>query len=178
MSRRATEITGQVFGRLTVLGRAGSHVQPNGTKRPTWLCRCSCGEETVVQGCRLKSGNTSSCGCLHAEKSADTGRAFREKVTIHGHSRLRDGRPSPTYISWYNMKQRCLNPKATHYRHYGGRGITICDGWLSSFEAFLADMGERPAGTSLERIDPNGNYERANTRWADLKEQRANRRAA
>lgn len=84
---------------------------------------------------------------------------------------------SPEYESWMAMKSRCLNPRATGYAYYGGRGITICERWRGSFQNFLSDMGERPKGTSLDRIDNDGSYEPANCRWATAKEQVANRRA-
>lgn len=83
---------------------------------------------------------------------------------------------SPEYQSWASMKSRCLNPKANAYDQYGGRGITICDAWRYDFAQFLADMGQRPDGTSLDRIDPDGHYELANCRWATAKEQANNRR--
>src|SRR5206468_1663320 len=82
----------------------------------------------------------------------------------------------PTYRSWYAMKARCTNSNHTSYHHYGGRGITVCERWLNSFEAFLTDMGDRPEGTSLDRIDVNGNYEPSNCKWSTPSEQANNKR--
>ena len=96
----------------------------------------------------------------------------------HGHARPLQ---SPTYRSWGNMIQRCYNPKNVNYPRYGGRlpyPVTVCDAWRESFKAFLAYIGERPEGMTLDRIDPMGNYEPDNCRWATPKEQRANQRAA
>jgi hypothetical protein len=96
-------------------------------------------------------------------------------VTAHGHSA--NGKRSPTYVSWQNMRARCFNPSYQGWHNYGGRGISVCQRWLD-FPNFLADMGERPAGRSIDRIDVNGNYEPGNCRWATRIEQRANYRTA
>ena len=98
-----------------------------------------------------------------------------DKAPLHGHSKV--GHVTPTYSSWQHMKKRCLDPSWHNYRRYGGRGITICDRWLGrqGFVNFLADLGEKPPDTSLDRINNDGNYEPSNCRWATPKEQNNNR---
>jgi hypothetical protein len=169
--------TGHRFGRLTVIARADNDKRG----RARWSCRCDCDAEVVVSGNNLQSGNTRSCGCLDRELSSDRGRAH---LTVHGHTRT--GWVSPTYRSWLSMKARCLNPNHHAYPAYGGRGITVCDEWLGpdGFARFLADMGERPGNPdgwssskgywSLDRIDPDGDYEPSNCRWATPTQQTRN----
>ncbi len=134
-------------------------------------CRCTCGTEKEVRLDVLKSGNSKSCGCLRTEMSK---KRLVSYLTTHGHAKSA-GR-SPTYASWVSMRQRCFNKQQRRYSDYGGRGILICERW-NSFENFLADMGERPYGTSLDRIDNGGNYEPGNCRWVTCAEQNKNKRS-
>lgn len=167
------DIHGKRFGRLTVLAKA--------SESRKWLCQCDCGRDVLVIGGNLRNGSSKSCGCLALEWSRSLGanRDFIAKraatVTIHGHKRR--GRPSPEYRTWLGMKRRCYDPKFKDYPNWGGRGIEVCDRWNASFEAFLADMGQRPhAAPSIDRIDPDGNYEPGNCRWASISEQAAEHR--
>jgi hypothetical protein len=161
---KPVDLTGQRFGRLVVKKLAGTQ----GTKR-TWLCQCECGRKLIVTGSNLRTGNTNSCGCLHREHAIERGRNSRT------HGNWTNGRASPTYRSWRSMHDRCKHPYMNGFEYYGGRGISVCDSW-KYFETFLSDMGERPAGHSLDRINPDGNYEPNNCRWATRLEQRHNRR--
>lgn len=155
-------LSGQKFGRLTVLFHAETSRTPNGTSVIIWLCRCSCGNLAKVRGSNLRTGTTKSCGCYRAEV---------ERVSAITHGRT----CTATYRSWRGMKERCLNPNNSHYKNYGGRGIKVCERWME-FLSFLEDMGERPSHKTLDRINNDGNYEPANCRWATDREQRANKR--
>lgn len=154
------DLTGQRFGRLVVLAYAASK-----RNRRTWTCRCDCGRGAVVSSDALRGGRTVSCGCRQASVLGDSTRT-------HGGSR------TPVHRVWNTMKYRCYNPNSPEYPYYGGRGIQVCERWQNSFAAFRSDMGPRPAGGSIDRIDPDGNYEPGNCRWATQREQVRNSRAA
>ena len=163
--------TGQVFGRLTVLRCVGR----TKASKAIWLCLCDCGKEIEVVSGSLASGGTQSCGCLHDEMAAGrlavmrpTQRGEHNPNFKHGHSRR-----SPEYQSWASMVTRCTNPSRKDWFHYGGAlaPVLCCDRWLNSFESFLADLGERPIGTSLGRFGDVGNYEPGNCAWQTKREQ-------
>lgn len=165
---RRIDLSGQVFGRLTVV--RFSHVDKH--RAANWLCRCSCGQEKTVSSRGLRSGDTRSCWCLHAEVS---GARFSKIMLRHGHSKT--GQPvTREYQAWQNMIIRCENLKLPCRSRYGGRGISVCARWRNSFEAFFADMGPRPSPKhSLDRYPNNdGNYEPGNCRWATRAEQARN----
>jgi hypothetical protein len=156
------DLTGQCFDRWVVLGRAENTAQ----RQAQWLCRCECGNERVLKSIVLRKRLSRSCGCLKLEILA-------KRSTKHGHSPA--AKVSPTYNSWAGMVARCTNPRHTHYAYYGGRGITVCDRWLV-FADFLADMGEKPNGLSIDRIDNSKGYEPGNCRWATATRQMRNKR--
>ena len=153
MTRNESELTGRRFARWVVISRD--------TRPRYWMCRCDCGTVRSVFVGHLKRGNTSSCGCLHKELS-------KARATKH------DAHGSPEYRAWSLAKTRCTNPNREKYRRYGARGIRMCERWANDFSVFLADMGHKPAGTSLERINNDGPYAPDNCRWATPAEQSRN----
>lgn len=162
---RAIDLTGQIFGRLTVIKKAPKKPLNRSAR---WMCVCSCGAKTVVRSDRLRSGGTKSCGCL----SRDT--AIRIHTT-HGHAS--GGKLSREYTAWVNVKKRCTDQNTRHWKNYGGRGIKVCDEWIKSFEAFYADVGSSPGkGYELDRRDNDGNYEPGNCRWVTKAENNENKR--
>lgn len=153
MNGNTINLIGQKFGKLTVIRY--DHTNKNGAY---WLCRCDCGKEKIVCAHSLKTGHVSSCGCLRF--SADN----------HSKERL--------YTTWKDMLRRCFNPKCKSYPNYGGRGITVCNEWKSSylnFKSWALHSGYTDSLT-IDRIDSNGNYEPSNCRWVTLKVQENNTR--
>lgn len=162
---RFTDLTGQKFGRLTVLGYAG---RSNTGRNNLWVCECECGVIVTVLGNSLKSKSTKSCGCLRTELQCESNKRFQT------HGETTDNQISPEYQAYTSAKQRCNNRANHAFTDYGGRGIEFR---FNSFEEFLVEVGRRPSiEHSLDRIDNNSHYETGNLRWATRKQQCRNRR--
>ena len=152
------DLAGQRFGSMVVLYYAPEASEHHG--RTYWRIQCDCGKEMDKQWKAIRDGVR--CGAC--------------TPIVHGHSR-RAGNTSSEYRAWRSMKDRCTNPKDTDFHHYGGRGITVCERWISSFVDFYSDMGPKPTSDhSIDRINNNGNYEPGNCKWSTWIEQNNNKR--
>lgn len=151
-------LEGKKFERWTVMEKVDNNIR----NETMYKCVCDCGKESIIMAANLRKGISKSCGCLR-----------HEIKSTHGHAG--NGKWSREYNTWSSMMRRCHNPKATGFKHYGGRGIKVCDAW-KSFEGFLSDMGDRPELHSLDRIDCNGDYEPNNCKWSTVTEQSINTR--
>jgi hypothetical protein len=164
---KQSDLAGQKFGRLTALESLGFDVKSKGY---AWKCRCDCGTETRVLAGNLISGNSKSCGCWN--------RLVQVQGNVkHGHAMRVGGKTrfTPTYSTWRSMLRRCHNPRQASFQRYGAKGISMTKPWRDSFESFLNDMGERPPGMTIDRIDNRFGYFMANCRWATTKQQEANK---
>ena len=159
---------GVQFGRWTVIAPAAN----DNRNRKRVVCKCSCDKQTVrlVRYFSLVTGRSQSCGCLQREKVSPIAEQIGKENTKHGQYLTAE------YRAWCGMKNRCTNPNNKDYERYGARGITVCPEWMDSFEQFFLDMGPRPPGMSLDRIDNDSGYEKSNCRWTDAKTQANNRR--
>lgn len=163
---RARDLTGMVFGKLTVLGPVERRKFPAGAVHVYWLCQCECGRQKSINAYTMIAGTSESCGCVHREMARKIGKAnIRHGMTN-----------SVEFRTWSSMKVRCQNPDVPNYADYGGRGIVICERW-EVFENFLEDMGMRPGPEfSLGRIDNNAGYFPENCRWETITQQTQNQR--
>ena len=166
MPKPATLLQGQRFSRLEIVREAAGGRNPCGNTYRTWLCKCDCGATCEVRTNALRSGKTKSCGCLQK---------MRASVSNTTHGATVGGSGTKTYIAWQTMHRRCYNPNTLDFKNYGERGISVAEDW-HKFENFLRDMGNVPAGKTLERLDNSKNYSKDNCKWASRTEQNQNKR--
>lgn len=162
MKKIALHLEGQRYGKLVVKKEAEPIYSKTGKMIRRWECQCDCGNETIVRHGDLRGGRTVSCGCYNYEKDS--------VVKTHGYSRTKLG------MVYTGIKQRCNNPNNKNYKHYGGRGIKVCEEWEKNPQTFFdwAIKNGYKEGLSIDRIDVNGNYEPSNCRWVDYEVQSIN----
>lgn len=164
MIMRKLELKGKKYGRLTVIKECETKIRKKYDKNIYWICKCTCGKETIVPATKLVSGHTKSCGCYQREKAALCNSTHKETKT-----RL--------YIIWQGIKRRCTNLNSNNYKNYGLKGISICEEWKENYLAFKhwAKKNGYSDSLTIDRIDSKGNYEPRNCRWVSQKVQQNNR---